>query len=57
MPQQATALWSDKIKEQIKIKNRKWKVYLSKKMQENYKEFKSKRIWTKELILSAKNQA
>lgn len=52
-----TKWWSQDIKDEVKIKKEKWKLYLNQKSQESYDEYKQQRIKVKEMVLQAKQQA
>lgn len=51
-----TSWWSKEINEETKLKKKKWKVYLSKRDNHTYNDYKKQRRKVKELILEAKKK-
>lgn len=52
-----TAWWNEEIRQQVRLKKRKWKFYLKKKTKESYDDYKEQRTLVKNLITTAKEKA
>ena len=52
-----TSWWNNQIKEQIKIKKKKWQIYLNNRSYESYEDYKKERIKTKKIVLKSKEIA
>ncbi|KAJ3654264.1 hypothetical protein Zmor_013462 [Zophobas morio] len=52
-----TAWWSEEIQNQIKMKKKRWKEYLTKRTEEKYNKYKQQRNIVKNMVKEAKNKA
>lgn len=51
-----TKWWNQEIKNEVKIKKEKWKLYLNHKTKDSYTAYKQQRIKVKEMVIQAKQQ-